>query len=50
MHKKEQQFIIAYPDDFPISGALREVFTARPQTFFESGIWLCELCTMKISI
>ena len=42
MRTETQQLIIHYPDDFPISGPLREVFTERLKTFFEGcNTWSC---------
>lgn len=39
---KDQQLIIDYPEDFPISGPLRAVFTERLKTFFEGcNTWSC---------
>jgi hypothetical protein len=40
--KKNQELIIEYPDAFPISGALRAVFTERLRTFFKTcDTWSC---------
>lgn len=42
MSEENQQIIIDYPDDFPISGPLRAVFTERLKTFFEGcNTWSC---------
>ena len=39
---KDQQLIVDYPEDFPISGPLRAVFTERLKTFFEGcNTWSC---------
>ena len=42
MSKEDQQIIIEYPEAFPITGALREVFTERLRTFFDGcSTWSC---------
>lgn len=42
MSEENQQLFITYPDDFPISGPLREVFTERLKTFFTGcNTWSC---------
>lgn len=42
MSTENQQIIIDYPDDFPISGPLRAVFTERLRTFFDGcSTWSC---------